>query len=178
MKNWVKKAYSGAITVEASYICVFAVYIIILLLYIAFYCHDSAVIRSDISYIAQISAKSSLKWLDIESKSVDWENEFSHILNDSWEDAGALQGKIIEEKALEMIQAHILFCKIDQLSIEKNYNYLMQKLECRVSVSGYLKFPVPLFGKEKLTFQEKCTITEIDVIKALWLKETLMDGGS
>lgn len=173
--QWKKKCI-GAITVEASYISVIIIYVLILLIYIGFYCYDQAVVNADITYLAQLAAGSSVNWLDLQNKLVLRELEFEHILDDSPQEAYENQAAYIEEKGRNMIQDHMLLSKLDNLYIEAEYFPVKHQVQCTVTAKGHLNFPIYLFGREKMIFTQYCTMVQTDTIKNIWFKDTILNG--
>ena len=174
----IERKYIGSITVETSYISVFVIFILILLLYIGFYYHDRSIAGAGAGYISRMMIRSSLKWIDIDKKVISRDDEFSHILNDHWSLACNAGKETLEKKGYEWVQNRMLFSKIDQVSIECSYDQLFDCMKCKVCVDGYLEFPVSLFGHSGLGFIEVYEAKDIDAVKAIWKKEAVINGGS
>lgn len=175
--NDIYRGIKASITVEASYICTAVIFLVILMIYMSFFCHDQAIAKSDAAYLAQLTVRNSLKWLNIETKTVNRDEEFSHLLTDSWNLAYESRRQQIIDEGYRLIQSKMLFCKIDDVMIDCSYNYILNQLQCTVNVNGHLNFSISLLGKTELKFIETGEAVESDAIKAIWIKNTLKDIG-
>ncbi len=166
----------GSITVEASYICTAVILILILILYAGFFCHDRAAAQSDALYAARLTVRNSLKWLNMDQRTLSRSEEYSHTISDRWDTAyNSRRQKIISE-CRTLIQDKMLICEIDDFSVDCSYNYILNQLQCKVAVCGYVKLPLKIFGVGRFEFTETGKITESDAIKVIWLKNGLKSG--
>jgi len=170
------RCLKGSVTVEASYITVLTVFVIVFMIYTGFYLHDYSVIQSETGYIAEMMTANSFKWLDVDLKKVDRQAEFIHIFDDEWSQAYGQVRPYICEKGRKMIQEKLLICKIDQMDIQCSKISLLHKLKCHVTVTGHMDFPLMLFGIKRMDLISRETIGMTDAIRAIWMKDALTDG--
>lgn len=160
--------YMGSLTVEASFIVPAVLFVYVFVIYSTFYMHDRGLAENYAGLMANHLIKACFKNIEMDKKTVNYQKEWEHLLDDGWNiDLDNKQKDIIRYQKSEM-QQKLLASRIGEIDVDCSFQMLLQQMQCKVVIRGHMSFPITLFGIDGADFEVSRTGKMMDSSKYLW----------
>lgn len=164
----------GSMTVEAAFIGTMIIFLMVILIYMAFYMHNVTVAKNGGAYLGDLGVTTALKWIYPVEKSLDVDGEYTHILNESWSMNKDKYASVIKNQGMTMLNGQMLGGQVTHIEMAYTYSQVLSTITCIVKVVGQVNMPISVFGIKTMSFSITKTTKEIDATKWIWKKDQII----